>query len=218
MSLELIIGLLGVLGLGCLWAAAKNLSRTPKRRPVRAGVEGFIGLILLGVTALGTSVAVNLHSYDRLTKEKVVARIGFTKTGHQQFVAELELLDRNERHTYQMKGDEWEISARIIKWHPRAVVLGLDTQYRLERLGVDFFDLEQARNEKRTIYDVHNDDGLDITTIFDENPQWIPWKDTAFKSKGVQSMVDGGRFEISVGTGGLIVRAINEKALDATQN
>lgn len=218
MSLELIIGLVGVIGLACLWAAAKNLSRTPKRRPVRAGAEGLIGIVLLGITALGTSVAINLQSYERLTKEKVVARIEFTKTGRREYIAQLELVDKHEFRSYELKGDEWEIKAQIMKWKPRAVVFGLDTQYRLLRLGVDFDDIDEARNAtERTIHEISDNAGTDVYDIFNENPHWLPWVDTVFSQKGGQKLVDGAKFEISMSMSGMVVRAANDIAEQATQ-
>jgi hypothetical protein len=45
------------------------------------------------------------------------------------------LLPDGERETFVLDGDEWQLDARVLKWHGAATLLGLDTGYRLDRIG-----------------------------------------------------------------------------------
>ena len=42
---------------------------------------------------------------------------------------------QGQTRKFTVHGDEWRIDARVLKWKPWANVLGLDTQYRLDRLS-----------------------------------------------------------------------------------
>ena len=57
-------------------------------------------------------------------------------------------------HNFEMHGDEWRIEARVLKWKPWAYVLGLDSQYRLDRFSGRYADTQQEINAERSVYDI----------------------------------------------------------------
>lgn len=80
------------------------------------------------------SIAVNLHSYSRLTFEQPILKLTFKQLGEQRFEVEISYSTQSEKQRFLINGDEWQIDARIIKWHGWAQLPGLNAQYRLERI------------------------------------------------------------------------------------
>jgi len=76
------------------------------------------------------SIAINLYSYDRLTYEQAIADLRFKQVDKQRFQVEISYQDNNEVDEFLIKGDEWQIDARVIKWQGWAQILGLNAQYR----------------------------------------------------------------------------------------
>src|SRR5205807_973281 len=75
----------------------------------------------------------NLLSYERLTHEQHALEAQFTRVGEQQFDALL-TYPSGVTQRYALRGDEWQIDARLLKWRGITNVLGFDSAYRLERI------------------------------------------------------------------------------------
>src|SRR5437762_972272 len=81
-------------------------------------------------------------------------RASFAHAGEQQFNATL-TYPSGEVRGYVLRGDEWQIDARVLKWRGVANVLNFDTAYRLERISGRYSDVERERTEPRTVYALH---------------------------------------------------------------
>ena len=66
---------------------------------------------------------------------------------------------------FMLAGDEWQLDARVLKWKGWANLLGLDAQYRLERVSGRYRDIEQERNDERTVYALSENPGVDLWTL-----------------------------------------------------
>ena len=118
--------------------------------------------------------------------------------------------------TVEMRGDQWQLDARIVKWQGYLSTFGLKPAYRLERLSGRYYDIEQETTAKRTAHAVHDSlYGVDVWKIFHSNPEWVPVVDAAYGSATYLPMKDGALFEISLSNTGLLARPINDAARDA---
>ncbi|MGH8745389.1 MAG: hypothetical protein ACREUK_02740, partial [Burkholderiales bacterium] len=158
---ELLIGfaLLGViLALPLEMAGLRRLRRAQIGRGALLLLLGA-AVVLLGV--LAAVVAAGLHSYARLTHEQVAAHVALRARGPQDFVLTLDIPDAAP-HEYELRGDEWQIDARVLKWRAIGTVIGFDTVYRLERLSGRYSEAAQELTALRTVYPLWHTPRLDL--------------------------------------------------------
>ena len=195
--------LLFILGIQRIW----------RRRIVAGSLEGLVGLLLFAVAALMMVISINLYTYDRLTHESKVADISFQKIGPQHFGSTLKF--KNKIQILDLRGDDWQIDARVLKWRGMAVLLGFNTLYRLDRLSGRYRDIEQERTAPRTVYSLSEGKGLDLWLMAKKCKGWIPWVDALYGSATYMPMVDGASYTVLVSFTGLLGRPNNEIALKA---
>lgn len=58
----------------------------------------------------------------------------------------------NLTQSFELRGDEWRIDARVLKWRGLANIAGFDTVYRLERIGGRYRDIDSERGAPRTVH------------------------------------------------------------------
>jgi hypothetical protein len=166
--------------------------------------------LLLAIAALMVAISINLYTYDRLTHESTVAELRFQGIGPQHFLAYL--MFKNNAKILDLRGDEWQVDARVLKWHGTAVLIGFDTLYRLDRLSGRYWDLSQERTGPRTVHSLSEEPGLDLWMIAKRYARWIPWVDAVYGSATYMPMVDGAHYTVSVSSSGLLARPGNDIA------
>jgi hypothetical protein len=205
-AVALVIAIFGVL---LLALACQRLFRA---RFLSAGGSAFAGLLLLAIAALTFVVSLNFHTYARLTHEQPVAEIVFETRGPQRYRATLTQMPSGEMQVFVLAGDEWQLDARVLKWQGWANLLGLDAQYRLERVSGRYSDIEQERHDERTVYDLSENPGVDLWKLSTQYPDWLPFLDAIYGSATYQPMAEGARYEVRITQSGLIARPINAAA------
>ena len=187
-----------------------GIQRIWRRRIVAGSFEGLVGLLLLAIAALIAAISINLYTYDRLTHESKIAEISFRGIGRQHFRAVVTF--KNKGEILDLRGDEWQIDARVLKWHGLAVLIGFDTLYRLDRLSGRYRDITQERTGLRTVYSLSEEQGLDLWMAARRYARWIPWVDAVYGSATYMPMVDGASYTVSVSSTGLLARPSNDIA------
>lgn len=186
--------------------------RLMRARFLAAGGSALMGLLLLAGAGLFFIVSLNLHTYARLTYERPVAEIVFESRAPQRYRATLTEMPGGEMQIFMLAGDEWQLDARVLKWKGWANLLGLDAQYRLERVSGRYRDLEQERNDDRTVYGLSENPGVDLWRLSTEHPRWLPFVDAVYGSATYMPMADGARYQVSITQSGLIARPLNPAA------
>jgi hypothetical protein len=190
-----------------------GIQRVWRRRVLMGSLEGLVGLLLLAIAALMAAISINLYTYDRLTHESKIAEISFQVIGPQHFGAVVTL--KNKGEILDLRGDEWQIDARVLKWRGMAVLIGFDTLYRLDRLSGRYRDITQERTGLRTVHSLSEEQGLDLWMIGRRYAHWIPWVDAVYGSATYMPMVDGASYTVSVSSTGLLARPSNDIARKA---
>jgi hypothetical protein len=188
-----------------------GLRRFRERRWMRAAGSICGGGCLLALAGLAMGVVFNLYSYHRLAHEQDVATLHFRQLAPQHYVVDLAAADGAGRR-YQLRGDEWQLDARVLKWRGTASLLGLDARYRLERLSGRYRDLGRERRAARTVHALSDDQGIDLFALAREHSRWLPWLDAAFGSAAYLPMADGAEYRVSLTQSGLVARPANDVA------
>src|SRR5690349_2392236 len=167
-----LIALLPLSGCGRCWR---------ERRRIAAAHRALWFLVLLALAGTLGLFALSLRGYRRLIAEAPVATLSVRQLGTQRFALRLDLADGSHQSA-ELAGDEWQLDARIIKWTPRAVELGAQPLYRVERLSGRYRDLAQAQSTLPSIAAVGEDSRLDLWHLKKDFPTWLPFIDADFGS------------------------------------
>ena len=176
--------------------------------------HGTTALVLILLSACAALIAANLRTYQRLTFEQPGGELQFTRTAEREFNAIL-TLPSGEHANFALRGDEWQVDARVLKWHAFANLVGFDTAFRLERIGGRYTRIEDERSQARTVYSLNSPQRIDPWELVHRYHSWMPWIDALYGSATYLPMADGALYEIKVSQSGLVARPLNQAARDA---
>lgn len=194
-------GLLLLAGLRRLW----------RRRWITAAGSICGGGCLLALAGLAAALTLNLYNYHRLTHEQDVAALRFRQLAPRHYLVDIVAADGIGRR-YALRGDEWQLDARVLKWRGAANLFGLNARYRLERLSGRYRDLSSERQGVRTVHALSRGTGIDLFALAHRHPHWIPWLDADFGSAAYLPMADRAEYHVSLSQSGLVARPANEAA------
>lgn len=214
MMLSAVISLCALVGLLFLLLAFRRLRA---RRYGGCVVHGLSSLVFFLAAACAGLIGFNLLTYERLTHEQVAAEAQFTRTAEQQFDTVL-TYPAGETQRFTLRGDEWQIDARVLKWHAFTNVLGFDTAYRLDRISGRYTDIARERDPARTVYALSPPGRVDVWSLLHSYSHYVPWVDALYGSATYVPMADGARFGITVSQSGLVARPLNDAARQAVGN
>lgn len=203
---------LGAAGLAVVVGAVLALLR--KRTRSREAALG-LGLCLFFPGLIGLTLQQSLVGYVPLDPEQQVATIAFTQEAPKAFLASLQFAD-GTRLPLQVRGDEWQIDARILTWKTWTHWLGMHPLYRFERLSGRYADIDDEREKPRSLHALYEQtDGWWQDWI--QHGRRIPGTDAYYGTAAYLPMADGAAYRISVSASGLVVRPDNpaaERAVD----
>jgi hypothetical protein len=208
MIVAAIIAVCLLAGLLFLIASGRRLQH---RRYGSCALHGLSSLVFFLAAAAVALLGLNLLTYDRLTREQLALRAQFARAGDEQFNATL-TYPSGAVQGYVLRGDEWQIDARVLKWHGLANVLSFDTAYRLERISGRYSDVDRERTAPRTVYALHPPERVDVWALLRAWRGYVPWADALYGSATFLPMADGAAYEVTVSQSGLVARPLNEAA------
>ena len=167
----------------------------------------LIGSLFLALGALSGAIAVGIQGYRVLTDEEVAARITVQPAGAQRFVASFRFPDGRETR-YQLAGDEIYVDAHILKWHPRANLIGLHTGYELDRVAGRYHAVKDERTAPRTVHALGPDRPVDLFAIARRYAFLGPLLDAEYGSATFVPVSKPAELELRVSTSGLLIRAV----------
>ena len=211
MTFTALIALCALFGLLFLIASIRRLHR---RRVLGGMAHGAAALIFFLAAVCAGLVGTNLRTYQRLAYEQPAGELQLTKDGDRQFNAILSYPD-GERASFLLRGDEWQVDARVLKWHAFANLVGFDAAYRLERISGRYARVEDERTQPRTVYELHSPSRIDPWELVHRYRSWLPWLDALYGSATYLPMADGALYEIKVSQSGLVARPLNQAAREA---
>lgn len=182
-----------------------------RRRPLRATGSLAGGATTGAIGGASILLAFSYYGYDQLIDERPVSRIEFSQSSPGEFVARV-MIDGEPDRLLPLRGDEWQLDARVINWEPPATLLGLDPIYRLERLSGRYSDVSDERTEQRSVYALSDMPNLDFWRLARSFPVLLPGVDAYYGTATYLPMADGARFEVSLTRTALIARPMNEAA------
>ena len=185
-----------------------------RRRPVRA-TRSLVGGVASG--AMGSAsilLAFSYYGYGRLVDEQLVSRIEFSQSAASEYTARV-MVDGQIDRLLLLRGDEWQMDARVINWKPPATLLGLDPIYQLDRLSGRYSNIDDEMSEERTVHALSEEMTLDVWRVARRFPILMPGVDAYYGTATYLPMADGARFEVTLSRTALLARPVNDAARDA---
>ncbi|MDO1559925.1 hypothetical protein Q0812_10865 [Brevundimonas sp. 2R-24] len=214
-AIPIVTGLIGV------WVLLAGLGRLFRGR----GLSGLLGVVggggFLAAAAVVALTGMNVQTYHRLTYERPVATIQVEQRGPRLYTVTLtepatRAYPEGYSRDYEVQGDEWRLEARVLKWKPWANVLGLDSQYRLDRLSGRYEDVESERSAPRSVHDLGGAPGrIDVWKLSREGGRMSRAVDALYGGGVFMPMADGARYEVWITQSGLVARPANPIAEQA---
>jgi hypothetical protein len=209
--MEILAAAGGLFLLLAIFFLVRTFRSASRGRLLRASGAGISCVASLAVTAAAGLLLFSYVSYDRLTAEKLVSRIEFRRLGPDEFEARIMTSGELDR-MYPLRGDEWQMDARIVSWTPPATILGLDPIYRLERISGRYSDIDKEREQIRTVHSLAEEQPVDIWEFARRFPILLPGVDAHYGTATYVPMADGARYEVSLTRTALIARPANDAA------
>lgn len=194
---------------------------------IRRGVLGILVRSILPLILLVFSIVLifsgfDMMSYHQLLKESAAGTVHFEKNSPQTYTATL-ITDDQNKHYFQLKGDQWQIDARVIRWHPSLARIGFKTIYRMERISGRYHSIHQELHAERTVYPIvlsgsfsrYLGSGIDIWAQLKQMSWLQQWVDASYGSATYVPMVDGAVYEVKMGYSGLSAHPVNTASREA---
>lgn len=177
-----------------------------KSRVASSLVAGLASLAAGLTAALNLAVLVGTRGYRALTQEEVAALVWTVPDTGQSFMAHVQFPDSSVR-TFRLTGDELYLDAHILKWRPIVNVLGLHTDYELDRIGGRYLDLEEEQSMPRTVYSLARPKPFDLFDLRRGVSLLAPLVDAEYGSATFVTASDEvTAWELRVSTSGLLIR------------
>lgn len=194
-----------------LYFVVSMIRHARRRRPVRATRSLAGGVASGAVGGASILLAFSYYGYGRLVDETLVSQIEFTLTAPGEYTARVMVDGRTDR-LLTLRGDEWQMDARVINWKPPATLLGLDPIYQLDRLSGRYSDIGDEVTKPRTVHALSDELPLDVFYVARKFPVLMPGVDAYYGSATYLPMADGARFEVTLSRTSLVARPLNEQA------
>jgi len=202
---DLFVTLALVLFVAALLLAFAAVSALRRGRLLGSTVRLLTAALLFGWAALAGVLGLGVRGYDALTREELAAVVTTQPLGAHRFHARFRFPDGRER-SFELRGDELYVDARILKWKPLANVLGLHTAYRLDRVAGRYLDLADERAAVRTVHGLSEQPAVDLFELRRRFAVLAPLVDAEYGSASYVPADHPQRFEVRVSTTGLLIR------------
>ena len=147
-----------------------------------------------------------IYTYDRLTNEALIAELRFDAAGDRQYVAHLRTGDRCEDRVFPLYGDQWRVDAEFLKWKYWALLLGLDAQYRLDRLEGRYRSAAEQNSRPNVAHALRERTAVDVVSLAESLGSWNFLLDATYGSSTYQDIDVDNVYYVYRTTTGIITR------------
>lgn len=170
------------------------------------------GAILLGLYTL--VIAINIDGYRSIEGLKTVASISTQRQGDQVWRVTLQPSGEGPV-TETLRGDQWQMEARIIRFSGPLRWLGIAPGYRLEQLAGRYTSLEKQRSSPRSVVGLSASIWPDLWML--DRQFNLPFLEGVYSNATFMPMRDGATFDVRLSVSGLVAVPVNEEARKAVQ-
>jgi hypothetical protein len=173
---------------------------------MRRALKFSLGVVVLFAALSIVLLTATIYTYHRLSSETLIAELRFDATGDRQYVAHLRTGDRCEDRQFPLYGDQWRIDAEFLKWKYWALLLGLDSQYRLDRLEGRYRSVADQNSQRNVAHALNERTAVDLVALAESLGSWNFLLDATYGSSTYQDIDVGNVYYVYRTTTGIITR------------
>ena len=173
---------------------------------MRRALKYSFGLAVVLAALCVVLLAATIYTYERLTAETLIAELRFDRSGERQYVAYLRTGDRCDERTFPLFGDQWRVDAEFLKWKYWALLLGLDSQYRLDRLEGRYRSTAEQNSQPNVAHDLAERTAVDLVSLAGALGSWNFLLDATYGSSTYQDIDVDNVYYVYRTTTGIITR------------
>jgi len=211
MVFSIVSGVIAFIALLLLIVASKLLLRSGW---LFGWIRGMVGLVFIVLTLAFALTAYDVLSYRQLSQPQHLATISFKQLAKQEFEAALVLTDGSEKN-YTLKGDQWQMDARLIKWPDIVGFSQIKPAYRMDRIQGRYYSIDQQQQAGQTVFALERSPYLDAWLLLNRYGRNLNLIRMTYGSATYQPMADGAVFKVSLSQHGLVSEPFNDLARDA---
>ena len=147
-----------------------------------------LGLVVLFAALSVLLLTATVYTYDRLSAETLIAELRFDATGERQYAATLKTGDGCDERTFPVLGDQWRVDAEFLKWKYWALLFGLDSQYRLDRLEGRYRSAAEQNSQPNVAHDLSERTAVDLVALAESLGSWNFLLDATYGSSTYQDI------------------------------
>ncbi len=205
--------LLVLLALVALYFGARFLA---SKTWIMGWIRGTIGLLFVSFTIMVIFVLMDFYSYRNLLEEQTLATLNIEELGKQHYKVSVEFIIEGKQEAYEIRGDLWQMDAKIIRWQGLFRTLGAKPGYRLDRISGRYYSYQEETRNERTVHELTPSSmGLDVWSWLNTRGSFMPWVDAVYGSATYLPLVDGGIYQVRLNANGLSALPVNSIAKDA---
>lgn len=186
-----------------------SIKKNQKMHLGRSVIQNLIIIIILLTGCLIALLGMSLRMYQTFTKQQLIGTVACLdwQPNQQTMIIKFSPTDQQQvtKQSYSLKGDSWEINARILKWHPKVNLLGIHTGYRLHQIKGIYNQVEDVATKSHTAYQLYG--GQDWLWQILTSSQWqLPMVEAVYGNAVSRPARAGERYDIYVTTSGLMAK------------
>lgn len=173
-------------------------------------------VVALGFLSIGLLVLIggfDLIGYRRILAEEPVATLSFERIAPREY--RVDIVDNEGNHELrQLRGDQWQLDVRLIRWSDSLSALGIKPMYRLDRISGRFDSIREELAHDKSAHSLNSGASyvLDVWSLARRFPQLRSMMDTQYGSATYLPMADAASFRVFVNSAGLVARPANDTA------
>ncbi|MFK8022245.1 MAG: hypothetical protein AB8B86_20980 [Pseudomonadales bacterium] len=183
-----------------------------------AWLRGNSIAVFIVLALLSASLAIDLRGYSQWPQDETIARLSLVEFKPQIFIARVSIEGQDDQ-TFELRGDQWQIDARIIGWRGAAQSMGLTPLYRFGRLSGRYLTLEQERSAEHSVYELGSSRyAIDTWRLLHSLPKIVPWLRPQYGGAVFMPMAHNAQYEIVLSGSALIAKPLSSAAITAVDN
>ena len=212
-GLALALAAFGVVLIGITYRRHRN------RRHRSALLHGLCGALLFIGGALLLATSMNFATYTHLRQDQPLAELSVVQSGAHNFSVRLLRIPSGDLQIFILKGERWQVQARLLTWQGWPTQLGLNSNVRLEQLNsLDSSQKNSADTANASSYTLSPDPGLRLWAWQEKHPNFLSTLTTNVVLSEPMPLKDGLRFHLFIVDGKLVARQINTVVKPTTDN
>jgi hypothetical protein len=143
----------------------------------------LLTVVVALLAALGTAGLMLRHAFGALSGETLVATVTAQSTAAGEFVLTYQPAQQplGQGQTIVLRGDQWEISGGIVKWHPWLTALGLPSYQAPLRISGRFSAVRQQQAQPPTVHALRPDLDWFWEALYRADP-YLPFVEAVYGS------------------------------------